>query len=306
MKKNLTKNMSKCLIITYGFFGDIFFQSSIAKKLKEEKKFDVVDYVIAFPQIYRLLSNNPYIDKVILVRPPTSFPSIGENTCKEYDSVMIMKEFSFIDPPPIECQKWAGIENPDTEFTIYTDKIYDEIAKKTIDDIRNENGKKVIAIPADWKERTFSFTREEYEIGKNSSDSTGYGGKRRDVDKIKDSLRKVFNIVDVGLPIHIKQASTANVSDDDVGSVLFGCSILKYCDAFVGSEGGQCNMASGVGTRTIITGDFVHQLYGWNGALKKIKEPKLGPIHYFKDKGHVVLDPYLTDEQVTEEIIKNV
>jgi hypothetical protein len=297
---------NKCLIITYGFFGDIFFQSSIARKLKEEKKFDVVDYVVAFPQIYRLLSNNPYIDKVILVRPSTSHPLADENTCKEYNSVIRMKEFSFIDPPPMECQKWAGIDNPDTEFTIYTNEFYDEIAKKTIDDIRNENGKKVIAIPADWKERTFSFTREEYEIGKNSSDSTGYGGKRRNVDKIKDCLHKVFNIVDVGLPIHIKQESTVSVPDDDVGSILFNCSVLKYCDAFVGSESGMCNMASGVGTKTVITGDFVHQLYGWNGVLKKVKEPKLGPIHYFKNKGHVVLDPYLTDEQVTEEIIKNI
>ena len=57
------------LIITFGYFGDIFFQSSI-KRLKEEKKFDEVDYVIAFPQVYRLLSNNPYINKVILTTPP--------------------------------------------------------------------------------------------------------------------------------------------------------------------------------------------------------------------------------------------
>ena len=33
----------------------------------------------------------------------------------------------------------------------------------------------------------------------------------------------------------------------------------------------------GVGTKTIITGDYVHQLYGWNGVIRKLKEPKLGP-----------------------------
>ena len=47
--------MTKCLIVTYGYFGDIFFQTSIAKKLKKENRFDQVDYLIGFPQIFRLL-----------------------------------------------------------------------------------------------------------------------------------------------------------------------------------------------------------------------------------------------------------
>jgi hypothetical protein len=39
-------------------------------------------------------------------------------------------------------------------------------------------------------------------------------------------------------------------------------------------------------------------------VIKKIKEPKLGPIYYFKDKRHIVLDPYLTDDEVIDEIKK--
>jgi hypothetical protein len=81
---------------------------------------------------------------------------------------------------------------------------------------------------------------------------------------------------------------------------------MKFCDAFVGTEGGLCNLAAGVGTKTIITGDFVHQLYGWNGVLKKIKEPKLGPIHYFLNSNHVELNSYISDEEVIKQIIKNI
>ncbi len=79
---------------------------------------------------------------------------------------------------------------------------------------------------------------------------------------------------------------------------------MKFCDAFVGTDGGLATIAAGVGARTIITGDFNLQLYGWNGVIRKIKEPKLGPIHYFPNEGHVVLDPYLTDEEVAAHIVK--
>ena len=64
------------------------------------------------------------------------------------------------------------------------------------------------------------------------------------------------------------------------------------------------NLAAGVGTKTIITGDFVHQLYGPNGVLRKIEEPKLGPKYYFPESGHVTLNPFLTDDEVAEQIIK--
>jgi hypothetical protein len=47
-------------------------------------------------------------------------------------------------------------------------------------------------------------------------------------------------------------------------------------------------------------------LYGYNGVIRKLKEPKLGPVHYFKNKGHVEFDPYLTGDEVAKEIIKYV
>ena len=57
----------KILIKTYGFIGDILFASSIAQKLKEQYGNDcIVDYCIGFPQPYKLLKNNPWIDNVYL------------------------------------------------------------------------------------------------------------------------------------------------------------------------------------------------------------------------------------------------
>ena len=298
--------MSKCLIITYGYFGDIFFQSSIAKKLKEESRFDVVDYAIGFPQVYRLLQNNPYINNVFLTNTPTPFPTLGANTGKDYDTIFQMKSFSFIEPPPIECQSWVEIANKSPEFEIYTEPSYDEIAKKFVLELKQKTGKPVIAIPADWKDRTFIFTKEQYDKGEDKHNVMGYGGKRRNIEYIKNQLEKYVNIITVGLPPEIKQAVTVTMPDNNQQSILFECSLMKSCDAFVGSESGMCNMASGVGTKTIITGDFVHQLYGYNGSVRKIEYPKLGPIHYFKNKGHVELNPYLSDDMVIKEILKNI
>ena len=65
---------TKCLIVTHGFFGDIIFASSIAKKLKEEDQFDEVDYLIGFPQVERLMQNNPHISNVYVSDYPSSSP----------------------------------------------------------------------------------------------------------------------------------------------------------------------------------------------------------------------------------------
>lgn len=298
--------MSKCLIVTCGFFGDIFFQSSIAKKLKEESQFDVVDYLIGFPQISRLILNNPFIDSVMLPITPSAFPSISSISTDEYDEVFQMKTFSFIVPPTIECQTWANVNNPSSDFEIFTCPEYDKEAEDVIGEIRSKNNKPVVAIPADWEDRTFIFTEEQYKKGEDPKNIMGYGGKRRNVVKIKEALSEAVNIFTVGLPLEIKQNMTTNIPENHKQSILFECSLLKACDAFIGSEGGMCNMASGVGTKTIITGDFVHQLYGYNGSVRKIPNPKLGPVHYFKDRGHVELDPYISDEQVVEQILNNI
>lgn len=294
---------TSCLIKVFGYFGDIAFASSIAKKLKDEKQFDRVDYLIGFPQMEGLINNNPYIDTVFVSDYPNADPIKNIDTSK-YDKVVKLKLLSFRIPPPLEFQLEAGVNNPDSEYQIYTSKEYDEIAKNAVDDLR-ANGKKAIAVMANWEPKTYIFNKEQYIAGIDVP-NYGYGGKHRDIQYIVSKLQDHFNIVEVGYPQHYNQSMTSVIQDNHQKSILFECSLMKYCDVFVGTEGGLCNLAAGVGTKTIITGDFVHQLYGWNGVLKKIQEPKLGPVYYFKDKGHIELDPYLTDEEVLKQIINHI
>ena len=295
MKKN------KCLIITHGFFGDIIFASSIADKLKNENKFQTVDYLIGFPQIQRLLQNNPYIDNVYISDNPSPIPVNLSINYNNYDSVIKLQQLSFLIPPPVEYQKYCGITSPNPEYTVYTEHDYDVIAKNYIGDI-SKNGKKTIAIMTNWKSKTYLFTEDEYKKGIDVP-HFGYGGKNRDIEFIEKNLSEYFNIIYVGMNNGISQQQTSIVEDHNEKSILFESSIMKYCDAFVGTEGGLCNIAAGVGTKTIITGDFVHQLYGWNGVIKKIKEPMLGPKYYFKNKYHTTLNPYYSDDEVLSNII---
>lgn len=297
-------NTKRCLIITYGFFGDIAYASSIAKKLKEEKQYAVVDYLIGFQQMQRLVQNNPYIDTVYVSEYPSPKPHSKTIDIQSYDKVVQLKQLSFEVPPPYEFQVAAGVHRPDTEFQLYTEPEYDRIAKEYINTTYNNN-KKTIAVMNGWEAKTYIFTKEEYERGIDVP-NFGYGGKHRNIDWIVQMLGEHFNILEVGMPTTVSQTQTSTIPDEDSRSLLFECSLMKYCDAFVGTEGGLCNLAAGVGTRTIITGDFVHQLYGWNGVLRKIKQPKLGPINYFPYSNHVELDPYLTDKEVAQQVVDSI
>jgi hypothetical protein len=294
---------NNCLVITIGYFGDIAFASSIAKKLKIENQFQIVDYLIGFPQMEALMNNNPYIDEVYVSDFPNSIPSKNIDFLK-YDKVVRLSPLSFEIPPPIEFQISAGVNNPDSEYKIYTNSQYDEIAKTAIEDLRS-NGKKVIAVMANWEPKTYIFTEDQYKAGIDVP-NLGYGGKHRNIEYINSELEKEYNLIYIGYPQEYNQIVTSKLEDNNQKSILFECSLMKFCDAFVGTEGGLCNLAAGVGTKTIITGDFVHQLYGWNGVLKKIKEPKLGPIHYFLNSNHVELNSYTSDEEVIKQIIKNI
>jgi hypothetical protein len=294
-------NSTKCLIATCGYFGDIAFATSIAKKLKEEQQFDTVDYLIGFPQMERLLSNDPYIDNVFVSNIPSPHPYSNSVIEAQYDKVIKLQPLSFEVPPPYEYQVFAGVRNPGTDYKLYTEPSYDTIAKSYIEELR-QSGKKVVALMSNWEPKTYIFTPEQYIEGIDVP-NLGYGGSHRNINKVVSELKNHYIVLEIGVPQEYNQQQTAVISDSDQKSILFECSLMKYCDAFVGTEGGLCNLAAGVGTRTIITGDFVHQLYGWNGVLKKIQKPKLGPIHYFNDSKHTVLDPYLSDDEVITHII---
>lgn len=292
---------TKCLIITCGFFGDIIFASSLAEKLSPQ--YDQIDYLIGFPQMYRLINNNPFINSVYISEFPGPYPINSSLDYSSYDKVIKLESLNYQVTPCEEFQQFAEIENPTSEYKIYTQPEYDEIAQKLIQDLKNQHKKPVIGLMSNWESKTYSFTKEQYTLGIDVP-NFGYGGKHRDINFIVNELENYFTLYPLGVG-NLNQQQTLSILEDDTKSILFETSILKYCDAFIGTDGGLATIAAGVGTKTIITGDFNLQLYGWNGVLKKIQDPKLGPNKYFPEEfGHIVLDPYFSDKEIINQIIK--
>ncbi len=284
--------MRSCLIVCHGYFGDHLFANSIAEQLINESQFDVVDYVIGFPQVLPFFERNPYIRNVSITTLGPS-PQVPHNA-DTYNKVFQLGPINRMVPPAVEVQLMCGVTNPTPRFYVHTNPELDKLVLDTY----GEKVGKVIAIMNGWKERSFSYTPEQYSLGINVPD-LGYGGLRRDTDYIVNQIEQHYSSIRVGPTGKVNQFSF----DYDGPSFDLTASILKYCDVFVGAEGGLANLAYAVGTKTIITGDFVHQLYGPNGVLQKLDEPKLGPIYYGDVDGkHVSLDPYLKDTEVVEHI----
>jgi len=289
---------TNCLVITFGFFGDIIFATSLAEKLKKE--YSTVDYLIGFPQVAQLVQNNPSIDNVFVSEYPGPKPYCSVDTSK-YGKVIELGSLDYQVTPCEQYQQQAGLEKVSSEYKIYTTPEYDAVAEQVVEELKVTYNKPVIALMTNWQPKTYLFTPEQYEAGIDVP-NLGYGGAHRDIQYIVDELQKHFTLYPIGVG-DANQQQTIHLPDDDQKSLLFEASVMKYCDAFVGTDGGLATIAAGVGTKTVITGDFNLQLYGWNGVLKKIKQPRLGPREYFGDP-HVVLDPYLTDKEVANHIIK--
>lgn len=277
----------KILIKAIGYIGDNLFGSSVPKKLKEQYHSCEVDYLLTMPQPYELISLNPYIDNVYLSMPN-----------KNYDKVFQLQPIHRNMTPCKQFQLQCQISDISSDFKIYTNAALDEYVRHLILPVKD---KKIVAWLSNWEERTFAFSEYEYKLGINVP-NLGYGGKRRNITKIIEQLqqRDDLYLIEVGKPNGYDQKLTDIFS---VSEFTLTASIIKNCNYFIGAEGGLANLASGVGTPTILTGDFVHQLYGWNGVIEKCNEPKLGPKYYFDDNVHHVLDPYLTDDEVVTQII---
>lgn len=289
----------KIAVVCKGFIGDHLFATGLAPDLKtlHEETFEFgvkeisVDYIVEVHQVMGLFENDPNIDNVYHA---SNCPNL--NT---YDKVYIIPEVDQSVPPPLQFRHHCGIQTDDCGYEIFTNKGMD----RSTESMLKSQDKKLIGWQANWSEKSFIYTPKQYEEGVNHLPDLGYGGKRRDIKYIIDILAKDFNMIPVGYP-----AGTPNDKSQPMGGIMSSglysatASLLKACDWMIGGESGLINLAAGVGTKTIITGDFVHQLYGPNGCIKKIAEPKLGPEFYFPDAGHVSLDPYATDEEVAIKI----
>lgn len=284
--------MNKILIKCIGFIGDNLFASSIAKKLKEKYPGDCqVDILLTCHQPYELISLNHNIDNVYLEHP-------GD----DYDEIYQLQPIHRKLTPCEQFQQQCRIQNPTSDYWIETNHNLNEYVKHHF---KSSQNKIKIAWLSNWEERSFLFTEEEYKRGIDIP-NLGYGGKHRNINYIINELSQNSNyiLIEVGKPAGTNQHNT-NI--ETVSEYSLTASIIKNCDYFIGAEGGLCNLAAGVGTKTIITGDFIHQLYGWNGVIEKCEKPKLGPKYYFTDddfnnNDHITLDPYLTDEQVINQI----
>ena len=282
----------KILVKTIGFIGDNIFASSIAKKLKEKHGNDCqVDFQISILAPFELMFNNPYIDDVYY------------SECDEsvYNVIHQLKPINRKSTPIEQFQIQCGIENVDTDYNVYTNKSTDKLVKDAFSSYKNEKNI-LVAVQTNWEEKSFLFTEEEYNAGIDVP-NLGYGGKRRNINHILETLNKNDNLllVPVGKPNGFDQKTSEITA---VSELTLTASVIKNCDYFIGAEGGLSNIAAGLGIKTIITGDFVHQLYGWNGVIEKNEEPKLGPKFYFPEFGHVTLNPYISDDEVIEEIKK--
>lgn len=280
----------KALIKCVGFIGDNLFASSIPKKLKEQG-FTEVDLQLSIAQPLELLKLNPHIENVFL------YEEVGY---KNYDKVFTLQPIHRRETPTVQFQQQCGVENPSSEYVIHTNPAQDAYVIPLLK--HTASNRKLVAYMNNWVEKTFRFTEEEYIKGIDVP-NLGYGGRRRDIDLIINELSKdtTLYLIPVGMPLGFNQKEVAL---DGVSNYTLTASMIKACDWFIGAEGGLANLAAGVGTKTIITGDYVHQLYGWNGVIERNQEPKLGPKYYFPE-GHYTLDPYLTDLEVVDTI-KNI
>ena len=282
--------MSSILIKVTGFIGDTLFSTSVARQLKREDKTLLIDYKIPVYQPYEILQLDNCINRIFLPNE-----DVDESS---YDKVYTLPSCTQVEPPTIQYQKSCGVKDVDPKYEVKVPLEAIEVVSDMMKPYRN-NGKKIVAWQGNWEEKSFRFTQDEYRIGKNHPPDLGYGGRRRNIKYIIDELTPYYNMVMVGFPPGVRQSEVGLLT---TGIYTHTAAILSQCDYMIGGESGLINLAAGVGTKTIITGDYVHQLYGWNGVIRKLKQPKLGPEFYFGNDKHKSLNPYFTDDEVIMEI----
>ena len=174
---------SKCLVITCGFFGDIVFASSLADKLQ----YSEVEYLIGFPQMQKLLQNNPNISKVHVSQIPGPFPVHYGIDLTQYERVITLKPLNYNTTPCEEYQQFAGIGNATSDYKVYTESEFDRVAYDLCRDFRETTNKPVVAVLSNWEEKTYKFTEEQYREGIDVP-NLGYGGAHRDINYIIEKL----------------------------------------------------------------------------------------------------------------------
>lgn len=304
--------MSKRFLIkcNHIHIGDILFASSVAKKLNEEQGPCSVHFSVNYLQPIELLNNNPYIDKVFFNESfgtyDEVFNLIGDtDTLTPYESAVS------------QFQRMCNIKNFDDTFEIYTNPSLDYSISESFRELVKigdwPNSLIKVGYQCDWDKKSFLFTEEQYERAEHGEDGTGYGDGSRNVYDIINCLEINPNIMLFALGLDDK-ISKRYPAINSTSKFTFTASLIKNCDFVIGAEGCLTNISSALGVKTIITTDYIHQMFGpkgikWQqegGDLNNLecRKPFLGPCNYFPKADHTHLNPYLTDQQVGEEILK--
>lgn len=305
----MTRILIKCRNI---HIGDVIFSSSVAKKLKEINPKCIIHYDINYLQPIELLENNPYIDKVFFM----------ENDNMEYDIVhkIMNEDVSTLSPyesAVSQFQKMCGIKNAEDTFEVFTNSHLDYSIQRSMQELVNIgdwNDQFIkIGYQVDWDRKSFLFTEEQYNLAQGGEDGSGYGQGKRNVFDILKCLEGHPRIMLFALGLE-ETISKRYPTLNSTSKFTFTASLMKNCDYVIGGEGCLTNISSALGTKTIITTDYIYQMFGPKGILwqqrggdennLETRVPFLGPCRYFPTDDHIHLSPFLNDYEVGEEILK--
>ena len=272
--------------------GDILFATSVAKKIKQENPPCEVDFDINYLQPLELLYNNPYIDNVYY-----------KNNGSDYTTTYLLNKSSHdldVSTSVVsQYQQMCGIKSFDDTFEIFTNPISDYSIECSMNELVKINYWDEDLIKVCY---VMDWGRKEFLLDKISSQKNN-----RDAHAIVDPLIQNQKIILFAIGIESRDSKNFP-SINSSNKFNFTASLIKNSDYVIGPEGCLTNMSSALGTKTIITTDYIHHTYGPNGIKtdknKKYKEPFLGPLKYFPTGNHIHLDPYLSDREVGEEVLK--
>lgn len=285
----MRKKSEVALIIAEGFIGDNIFATSVAERFVNLGMYRDVMFLPSVPAINCLLEDNPYISHVLPYGARIRLSN--ENT-----TIFRLHPIHRREVPTVQYQKQCGIHE---NLTRKDYKVYiNENTNLYTESVENQ---KIVVYQNNWKEKSFEYTSFEY-WNNNDVPNLGYGGRRRNDGLIVSDLKQSFpeiKFIPVGKENGYNVKRPAFSADKEL---LQTAHLIKNADLFIGAEGGLSNLAAGLGTPTVITGDFIHQLYGPRGVLEQNDDPMLGPVKMFDGKKHCTLNPYFSDYEVINAI----
>ena len=303
----MTKILIKCRNI---FIGDILFAGSVARKLKDKYEGRCeIHFDLNYMQPLELMLNNPWIDKVFYMENEGEYD-------KEYVLIESLDPLDPYEKKPAQFQRMCGIDDIDGDYEIFTNKALDYSIEKSLNWIESNHWgeHKKVCYQVDWEQKSFLFTKEEYELAEGGEDGLGYGGSLRCLADILKPLEESDDMIILAVGLETKNVTKEYPAMNSTSRFTFTASLLKNVDYMVGAEGCLTNISAALGTPTIITTDYIYQMFGpkgisWQqegGDLNKLEErtPQLGPLCYYPSENHVHLSPYLTDEEVGSEILE--